>query len=80
MEKIKRKRDVKRKKARKQKKLDLKREEKMRKLKETVAKAAHILCGRILEYDNIEGMYFIGTATLIRLTGYSTGMLHFITR
>lgn len=80
MEEIKRERDVKRETTRKQKMLDRKREEKMRKLKETVAKAAHILCAHILEYNCREGMYFIGTATFNRLTGYSIGMLHFITR
>ena len=80
MEEIKRERNVKRETARKQKKLDRKREEKMQTLKETVAKAAHILCSHILEYDYRESMYFIGTATFNRLTGYSIGMLHFITR
>ena len=49
-------------------------------LQKIFAEAARTLCGCILEYDNIEGMYFIGTATLILLTGYFNGMLHFITR
>lgn len=71
---------VKRKKARKQKKLDLEREEKMRKLNVTVAEAAIKLTNHILDYKSRGGMYFIGTATFNRLTGYSNGMVHFITR